>query len=527
MSSLNYTIFLLKDAVKSFEEALDPEKNVKRHDLNNNLGFRGTLFVGDQNQSRPAWVDLLNPHLQNPVDRALSANISAVLLANYDDRIFAATFGYGKGLLAGSSWVRDFGLKVTLNRIDPAKLRSVDSKTYDDMVLSTRRQASRSSTVNTFELDIARDLIRGVTGDSLDTTFFKRLTGSDSLSLTTDLPFEAFGDLLHELLVAYSETKYKANFGWVDNVKEVDSTARQELDNLLVSALHVGNTAEMHFAPADVVEWKDVAGFNFTNGKKGITYAELDLQDYLQVQNSGVTRLGIDQLKRHKVRLRYDDSEVFHDQWSVYECLVWETNSKGKKYVLFDARWFEVETSYATRVLEFVSSISGISIALPEGKIGDGECLYNETVSNSAPDQFALLDKQMLRADGAAAPIEFCDLMSKNGHLIHVKKRSSSATLSHLFSQGSVSADAFLRDAGVRREVQLKLKKLKKNQHCALIPTKRPAPADFEVVFAVLAKDGATWPPRLPFFSAVNLMHHATRIQNSGFKVSLQHVKQV
>lgn len=527
MSSQGYTIYLLKDVVKSFDAALDQEKKVSRHDLNSDLGFTGALFVGEQNQSRPGWVDLLSPHLQAPVVRAFSANISAVLLVNYDNRIFAITFGYGKGLLAGSSWVRDFGLKVTLNRVDPAKLRGVDSKTYEDMVLSTRRQASRSSTVNTFELDVARDLVRGVTGDSLDPTFFKRLTGSDSLSLTTELPFEDFGDLLDELLVAYSETKYKINFGWIDNVKEVDSAVRQELDSLLVAALRAGNTAGMHFAPADVVEWKDVAGFNFTGGNKTITYPELDLQDYLQVLNGDLARLDTDQLKRHRVRLRYEASEVFHDQWPVYDCLVWETDSKGKKYVLFDARWFEVEKSYTTRVFAFVNSISGVSVVLPKGNLGDDEGLYNEAVANGDPNQFALLDKQTVRADGAATPIEFCDLMSKNGHLIHVKRRSSSATLSHLFSQGSVSADAFLRDVGVRREVRAKLKKLKKNTHYALIPTKRPTPADFEVVYAVLAKDGTAWPPSLPFFSAVNLMHHASRIQNSGFKVSLQHVKQV
>ena len=527
MSTQGYTIYLLKDSVKIFAAALDPEKHVTPHDLNNNLGFVGTLFVGDQHQSTPGWVDLLNPHLQTSVARAFSASISAVLLVNYDRRMFAVTFGYGKGLLAGSSWVRDFGLKVTLNRVDPAKLRSVDSKTYEDMVLSTRRQSSRSSTVNTFELDVARDLVRGVTGDSLDTTFFKRLTGFDSLTLTTELPFEDFGDLLDELLVAYGETKYKTNFGWIDNVKEVDSSVRQKLDDLLVAALRAGNTGGMHFAPADVVEWNNVAGFNFTGGKKTVTYPELDLRDYLQVLGGDLANVYVDQLKRHRVRLRYEDSDVFHEQWPVYECLVWEADSKGKKYVLFDSRWFEIEKSYATRVSAFVNSISAISIALPQGNLGDDESVYNESVANGNPKQFALLDKQTIRADGAATPIEFCDLMSNAGHLIHVKKRSSSATLSHLFSQGSVSADAFLRDMGVRREVRSKLKKLKKNAHYALIPTERPTSADFEVVYAVLAKDGAAWPPRLPFFSAVNLVHHASRIQNLGFRVSLQHVKQV
>jgi len=395
------------------------------------------------------------------------------------------------------------------------------------MVLAKRRQASRSSHVDTFELDVARDLLRGVTGDSMDPTFFKRLTGSDSICLTTDLPFSAFGDLLDELLAAYVEDKYKANFGWIDNVKEVDPAVRKELDELLVEALRHKETSGMHLAPADDVEWRSISGFTYTGGKKNLLYGELDLEDYVRDILAGrLKALTMDHLKRHKVRTRLEDSDFVIDQWPVYDCLVWETEFKGKRFVLFDGRWFEVEKAYAARVRNFLTSIAKISVPMPRWKVGEDEKSYNQSVADTDPKQFALLDRQTVRTDGVASPIEFCDLMSRTGHLIHVKKRSSSATLSHLFSQGSVSADAFLRDEGVRREIQSKLKTLHKEFHATRIPTARPNPGDFEVVYAILAKDTAPWPPDLPFFSAVNLMHHASRVQNMGFKVSLQHVRQ-
>ena len=54
--------------------------------------------------------------------------------------------------------------------------------------------------------------------------------------------------------------------------------------------------------------------------------------------------------------------------------------------------------------------------------------------------------------------------------IIHVKKRSSSATLSHLFSQGSVSCDAFVQDRAMRVEVRRKLKQAGKNAYVPLIP---------------------------------------------------------
>ena len=212
--------------------------------------------------------------------------------------------------------------------------------------------------MESFEVDIARDLLRAVTGVSNDKTFFDRLAGADSIHLTTELPFQDFGDLLDELLVAYKENGYKANFGWIDNVQEVDREAGQDLDARLISAIQSGETENMHLAPADIVEWQDIEGFNYTKGKTTITYPELELDDYLEVMATEVPDLSIENLKRHSVRVRFTGSEVFQDQWSVYECLVWDTELKSKRYALFDGRWFEVDQTYARRVDRLVRDLS-------------------------------------------------------------------------------------------------------------------------------------------------------------------------
>jgi uncharacterized protein (TIGR04141 family) len=68
---------------------------------------------------------------------------------------------------------------------------------------------------------------------------------------------------------------------------------------------------------------------------------------------------------------------------------------------------------------------------------------------------------------------------------------------------------------------------LDKPAHAALILADRPTSANYEVVYAIIAGPGqAGWPPPLPFFSGVNLMHHARRVQNLGFNVSLQYIRQ-
>lgn len=169
-----FTIFLLKEDVVDPEAALDSDKTYPIIPLTDELGLPGMLFVGEQHSSTPGWVNTLNPFLEHPIGVVFTASISAVLIVQYQDRFFALTFGYGRTLLKPHSWVRDFGLKVTLNRVDPSKLRSIESKIYDEMVVSTRKQVSQSSKVASFELDVSRALLRGVTGEADEHDVFAR-----------------------------------------------------------------------------------------------------------------------------------------------------------------------------------------------------------------------------------------------------------------------------------------------------------------------------------------------------------------
>lgn len=135
------------------------------------------------------------------------------------------------------------------------------------------------------------------------------------------------------------------------------------------------------------------------------------------------------------------------------------------------------------------------------------------------------MDRTFFTAETAATPLEFCDLFDRQGRIIHVKKRSASSTLSHLFAQGSVACETFLRDQRFREAVQDDLVAMHKPTHAGLIQITHPIAGNYPVVFAIITKDSTAWPPPLPFFSAVNLMHHVTRIQSMGFPVSLQYIR--
>jgi uncharacterized protein (TIGR04141 family) len=524
-----YTIFLLKDTVVNAAAALDPDKHTTQHALANGFPLPGTLFLGDQNANPPAWVAKLNPHLVQPIGNLITANVSAVLIVEYDQRLFALSFGHGRNLLRPTAWVRDFGLKATLNRVNAAKIRSMDSKVHEDLIVTTRRQTSKSSSVSSFELDVGRALLRGVVGDVDGNPAFVRLAGSDSLKVTGGLHFDELDDLLEEVMDAYEDTTYQQAFGWFDNIRQTDPANVDALDDLLVASLNdLQNPTDAYLAPSEIVDWNDIHGFNYTYGNSGVTYDDLSIQQYLPLARArNNNHVGVETLKRNRVKIRTNQDGEWIDQWSVYDCIVWETQFNNRTYVLFDGRWFEIEAAFAARVNQYVNGLIENTMAFPNAAAGQKEGPYNEQVAEDLVDIFACMDLVRFRPTGGATDIEFCDLLSAVGQLIHVKKRSSSATLSHLFSQGSVSTELFLEDAPLRNRIRARLQQFGYLAFVDLIPVNRPLPSDYEIVYAVIARQGQHgWPPRLPFFSAVNLMHHASRIRQRGFHVSLQYIRQ-
>jgi len=356
-----------------------------------------------------------------------------------------------------------------------------------------------------------------------------RLAGADSLKVTSELHFDELDDLLEEVMDAYEDTTYQQAFGWFDNIRQTDPANVGALDNLLVASLNdLQNPTDAYLAPSEIVDWNDIYGFNYTYGNNAITYNDLSIQQYLPLALArNNNHVGVDILKRNRVRIRTNQDGDWIDQWSVYDCLVWETQFNNRTYVLFDGGWFEIETAFAARVSQYVNGLVANTIAFPNAAPGQDEGPYNEQVGEDFLDIFACMDRLPFRPTGGATDIEFCDLLCATGQLIHVKRRSSSSTLSHLFSQGSVSAELFLEDAALRSLIRARLQQFGYLAFIDLIPVNRPLPSEYEIVYAIIARQGPQgWPPpRLPFFSAVNLMHHATRIRQRGFRVSLQYIR--
>jgi uncharacterized protein (TIGR04141 family) len=198
--------------------------------------------------------------------------------------------------------------------------------------------------------------------------------------------------------------------------------------------------------------------------------------------------------------------------WKVYRCLNAEIDLDGKKYVLNDGVWYHIAKNYVAEVSEFYDSVPDSQIVLPSyGAKKEPEYLKSVAALDGS---YALMDRQLIRYAGGRSPVEFCDLYSKGGDIIHVKKYAGSSVLSHLFSQALVSGDYFLHEEGFRKELNGKLPQDFKLQDVGT----PPSPKDHKICLAIMSdKPGAL---ELPFFSKVSLKFAVKALRKLGYEVS-------
>jgi uncharacterized protein (TIGR04141 family) len=151
------TLFLLREEVSSWDEALRDPESVSRHETRQASPIDGELVVGAPMRKRPWWLDFVSPHVlrAGDLENLFNASTSALFLFRAAERRFAVTFGYGRFLLEPESYVHDFGLRVVLNTVEPDRIKSVDARTVDELTMHTRRNASRESPFDDFGVDVA------------------------------------------------------------------------------------------------------------------------------------------------------------------------------------------------------------------------------------------------------------------------------------------------------------------------------------------------------------------------------------
>jgi uncharacterized protein (TIGR04141 family) len=199
------------------------------------------------------------------------------------------------------------------------------------------------------------------------------------------------------------------------------------------------------------------------------------------------------------------------DEWSAWRCVYAETTRDNRVYVLNDRRWYEVYKTFVEQVISDYVATPDYAGELPEYD-HDSEKDYNEAAAVLLGNS-CCMDCQTIQHGGGHSKIEFCDILTADHKLIHVKRNNASAQLSHLFAQGAVSGELFVQDPQFREKLNDKLPA----NHKLADPAAQPDPKDYEIVFGIVVGSDEL---DIPFFSKVSLRNTKRRLKGYGYTVS-------
>ncbi len=496
--------------------------------LRQDLRFTARAYLVDARIGRPSWLAYLEVAAAQALPELLNqANGSVILIEVAHDgetRVLAFTFGNGRTLLALDAIEHDFGLRVVVNSVDPDRLRRVETKVFEDLVLHTARQASRHSPTVTFNIDDSRDLVRAVAGEPIDRDFARRIAGSDSLAMSTEAQFDNLGELSIDLLERYESDAFRQEFAFIEQVRPVrDAATIARLDAEVEGTLVAGplDALRAYLAPPEIIDFDVVDGFLYSGERRNRDepHPDLDLAEFLTA--IGRANATAANLKKQRVRA-VDGGGAEFDVWTAYDCLIYEVREGARLFMLSEGQWFEVQSDFAAGVDADVAAVQRVNLGWPDALADEAERVYNARVVANDPTLGAF-DRVDIRIPRQRTPIEACDVLGYH-RLVHVKRRTSSGTLSHLFAQGRISAEAFRWVPEVREQMRAHLGAT--HPLAAAIPVGEPGQREFAVVFAVLAKNAADLPGELPFFSKLNLVRTARDIRRAGYDVQFTAIQQ-
>lgn len=514
---LNVVSYLIKEGIKE-EDALDKDKIPKRIPITIKNTPCG-LYV-KKSRSEPRWSKLFSG--LNTIDQNIfkSEGVKGLLVVPVEGRLLAFTFGHGRSMIKSFMVERGFGLRVTLNLGDSEQIKSIDKSTLEKVSLNTRSQTSRNTNVNDFDFEFDQEILKSICAvveNNKDDDSCEVVSGCDSVAINTDIELDDFSELAKRLLIAYSDNKYQEKYPWVDFIQAItDPSLLEKLNFNMVEIVNSSGFDKVWISPPEIVNYNDFSGFVYKvkRGQNPCYHGELDFSTY--IAESKLRRpITIDMLKRREIRI-YNAGEQDVDGWPVFNCMNCELDLDGEIYILNDGKWYRVDSGFAESVNTFFNDLNGCEIVFPPYN-GMKEGDYLRSIADG--ENFALLDQQWIYPKGTGNKLEFCDLLSQCDAFIHVKKYGSSSVLSHLFSQASVAADFLMNDESVQEQVNKHLE----NTYLSVNFKKEDSPRKYRIVLAIMQKNIGDL--HLPFFSKVNLRHHARRLINMGFKVELAKIE--
>lgn len=524
--TLKISLFLHNESVEKFEDCIKQTciDSSKHYDIKRAIGLEGKIYVHKPKKGAPDWFNQLNELTNEKINPEENVSNKAIIVFKHRRRFFSLVYGYGRSMLNEATIVRNFGLIVAANLVDPQGLKSVNSMTIEDVIVDTQKQSSGFSSQDQLQINRQAEIMKSLSGAPKAKADTKFVTGTDSLAATRNMDIKDIKSSIDFYYSTYKRDDYKQNgFEWLDNVRRIkDSSLKATLNDFLVKGILAEE--KVFIVPNKIIDWSEITGFYLTGMGKRKNHTVSDLIDYDEYFNkirNGTASNILVKLKKDSL-VGIDINSVDYKISNIYDGIVFETQHNNAKYLLCYGDWFEINNQFYNQIKEKIKAVNKCSIVFPPCEKGEREETYNARIANNNPN-YALMDQKFYQPkEYGRGKIEPCDIVTKSKQFIHIKKGGSASKLSHLFSQGIVASHTLSRDDDFKKHINNQVaKKLGPN---LLASTDRNN--SYEIIYAIIDKRNKPIEDVLPFFSMVNLSQTIDNLQSLKYKYSLALIQQ-
>lgn len=488
------------------------------------VSFPARAYIQRDKMTTPPWLGFVLTHCAIPDSHTVSnrSNSFIVALQTTSGRVCALTYGQGFMALNRSLVQQNFGLEAACRLLESKSIKEIESKAVGFDGLHKLQISSKPGDLAAFPLQRAKDHVHRLGGTSNDATLGKRITGATSCMLNGLIAFSQLGEVC-DRLVSSIKKKPKARLAALKPYERVDDKKTIEaLNGLLLATLVPRKCQAVGIFLPDAEDWRSINSFEVScDSKKWKPLDDLDIEAIVDVaRNTRGSSLSLEQLK---VRGLTDSGSVVLDR-PIAELATMQTPYKGKPFALKDGSWFELDQRYYD---EWKLAFRDIQVEDQVGYMPDwtsqrSEGAYNDGVARKFSARFCSLDRKGVDADGNS--VEVADLVTVDGHFIHVKTWKSSQTFSALVKQGLNSAQLIAGSQLFRDSVLAKIplswrKKAPWKDFGPGVPTR-----ELRIVYAIADAPKRTLPDDLPFFSRLSLYDACAALRQLFFEVRVVHI---
>ncbi|WEK58260.1 MAG: TIGR04141 family sporadically distributed protein [Candidatus Brevundimonas phytovorans] len=531
-----FSIYLLKTGVTA-DTALRQDHELESA-VAQKLPEGSSLFILDSDATRPWWREYFGVEKED----LWQQQKGALVFLPVGDRCFALSFGQALHHLDERAFEYDFGLRVTLNSLDPKHLKSADMVS-PGAARRKRTQVPSSTDLTYLDFDGNSEIIRSLTGSvrAEYKELFKNATGSSSLKISLKLSPSELVTICEKLLKLYKSEYYLENFPNIQNISPVsDPETIENLDAQLVSAFRSMDEGLALGIP-DIIDYRDNTCCIFDlNGAKSEVTPEISLEslsDFAEAKNIDLSDMTLEQIKASRIIMTDYDGKP-SKSFGLYRSLIFDApvSDDGLVYHLCESKWYQVEQNYLDKLTIYIDQRCE-DTDLPSynhDETKNGKRVYSEGAYNAAVPNIVgsiiCLDQTDISPNGNTA-IEPCDLYkvvkdasASGGHraiMYGVKISTRSAQLSHLFNQGLNSVEIIRQEQACRDKIKILIAdRIAANDSQSY--TEAIDNSEFKVIFGIITdKDKNNKSNNLPLFSKISLMRTMQRLDLMRIPASL------